>query len=475
MSDNKIHTHSEILAIFQSRISELSAETAIKYRRTLSEFDCFLAAHKLSLATLTESSISDWAVELMRQGLSRATVVQRLNILSSLFKTPSLSTVIGNSIVPREIARELESERFILPPLLSAAVFDRCLTLLREFVRNNNPHNIYGDILLFSILNGVKPLDEIIYITKDDLGDYRGISRAIIDRNIDSRRKFVFDLKQSYQTPRKIVAAISEKLGTVFNCVSGGDNHLTFESLASSLWAALAMRCGATASAILENLDHSAVYAIPCFSVTQNNRENNPASWEPDIEALLTHELPKWYVMRMRRGVRFEELRKEINDRIRPIPELFYPVEIIKRQLRGKTTAVEQPYISQTVFFKSYPENVLPMFAQIGDKAWCLRLSNNNGSPYAAIPQAEMQRFQSAIGIFTADSELHPLGSLKPKPGEKVILIQAGYSNREAQVEEVMESDCGTVLFRVKLTTDYGYEWRATIDSRQIDRILKND
>ena len=86
-----------------------------------------------------------------------------------------------------------------------------------------------------------------------------------------------------------------------------------------------------------------------------------------------------------------------------------------------------------------------------------------------------MQRFQSAIGIFTADSELHPLGSLKPKPGEKVILIQAGYSNREAQVEEVMESDCGTVLFRVKLTTDYGYEGRATIDSRQIDRILKND
>lgn len=474
MSDNKIHTHSEILAIFQSRISELSAETAIKYRRTLSEFDCFLAAHKLSLVTLTECSISDWAVELMRQGLSRATIVQRLNILSSLFKTPSLSGAIGSSVIPREIVRELESESFILPPLLSAAVFDRCMLLLREFVRNNNPHNMYGDILLFSILNGVKPLDEIIQITKDNLGDYKGISRTILDRNTDGRRKFVFDLRQSYQTPHKIVTAISEKLGTVFNYVTG-NGHFTFESLASSLWAALAMRCGATASAVLESLDHSAVYAIPRFSVTQNNRANNPASWQPGIEALLTHELPKWYVMRMRRGVRFEELRKEINDRIRPIPELFYPVEIIKRQLRGKTTAVEQPYISQTVFFKSYPEDILPMFAQIGDKAWCLRLSNNTGSPYAAIPQAEMQRFQSAIGVFTADSELHPLGSLKPKPGEKVILIQAGYSNREAQVEEVMESDCGTVLFRVKLTTDYGYEWRATIDSRQIDRILKNE
>lgn len=333
---------------------------------------------------------------------------------------------------------------------------------------------MYGDILLFSILNGVKPLDEIIQLTKDNLGNYNGISRTIIDRNIDSRRKFVFDLRQSYQTPRKIVAAISEKLGTVFNYVTG-NGHFTFESLASSLWAALAMRCGATASAVLESLNQPAVYAIPRFSVTQNNRANNPASWQPGIEALLTHELPKWYVMRMRRGVRFEELRKEINDRIRPIPELFYPVEIIKKQLRGKTTAVEQPYISQTVFFKSYPEDILPMFAQIGDKAWCLRLSNNTGSPYAAIPQAEMQRFQSAIGVFTADSELHPLGSLKPKPGEKVILIQAGYSNREARVEEVMESDCGTVLFRVKLTTDYGYEWRATIDSRQIDRILKNE
>ena len=86
-----------------------------------------------------------------------------------------------------------------------------------------------------------------------------------------------------------------------------------------------------------------------------------------------------------------------------------------------------------------------------------------------------MLRFQKAIGVFSADSEIFPLGSLTPKPGESVILIQADYSGREAVIEDVFKNNCGTVMFRVKLTTDYGYEWRAKIDARQVELISRAD
>lgn len=81
-----------------------------------------------------------------------------------------------------------------------------------------------------------------------------------------------------------------------------------------------------------------------------------------------------------------------------------------------------------------------------------------------------MQRFQSAIGHFTADTELYPLGTLIPKPGEKVILIHTDYEGRQAEVEEIVESREDTAIIRVKLTTDFGYEWRINIDARQTER-----
>ncbi len=249
---------------------------------------------------------------------------------------------------------------------------------------------------------------------------------------------------------------------------------MTFEDLSASIWVALAIRSGATASEALGCIGRTASYSVSAFCSASDTAIQHKEMWQNAIEMLVTHELPKWYVMRLRRGVRFNEIQKEISDKIHPMPELFYPVETIKKKLGSKTALFEQPFISQAVFFKSYPENVLPMFAVIGDKAWCFRVSNNIDAPYAVIPQSEMQCFQRAIGVFSADADIQPLGTLTPKPGETVILIQAGYDNREAKVEEVLESDCGTVLFRVKFTTDYGYDWRATVDARQVEQICKN-
>ena len=213
-------------------------------------------------------------------------------------------------------------------------------------------------------------------------------------------------------------------------------------------------------------------YAVPEFCHKAAIHPDNKDWWINTVNATLLHDMPQWYAMHLRKGVTFEDVRKDILDKVRPIPELFYPCETIVRLTGNRKNVDEQPFIAKTVFFKSHPENERPMFKSIGEKAWCYRVLSVPGSPYAVIPRRDMERFQRAIGVFTPDVEITPLGALAPKPGESVIVVKAGFGNRTGEVEEVINKGCGSAIFRVKLTTDNGYEFRINVDERQIERII---
>ncbi|MBD5192950.1 MAG: hypothetical protein HDS91_00290 [Bacteroidales bacterium] len=464
-----------ILSIFQSKISGLSPESALKYRRTLSDVECFLIAHRLGLKDISESVISDWTIELLRQNLSLPTIAQRLNILNVLLKTASDKGHIPPSTTPREIVRHIQSPDFCIPPLLKSTTLNHCLNLLRKTNSDDTvKHDISTDLLIFSLINGAKPLEEIITMTKDVMEHHSGLSRKIIDRNSSPRRKYIFDLKQSYRTPRQIAIEVSDHLRQTLPPAID-DPNLTFDTLSRSLWVAIALHCGALPSEAQAIVGNNAPYTLPSFCKPTNHTYHpyptSPLSlWASSIESLLTQNQPRWYAMHLRKGVSYDELRKELHDNVRPMPELFYPVETIRRQLRGKITVSEQPYISRIVFFRTHPEYILKIFSHIGSKAWCIKTGTSTDAPYAIIPPTDMAHFQRAIGIFTADSELQPMGTLTPRPGERVILIQPGYTGREALVEHILHPTCDTTLVRVRLTTDFGYEWRTTVDPRLLDR-----
>lgn len=464
MSDTKKNIRDALQADFQSVLSALSSASAMKYDRTLADFRRFLLSHNLSADTLTGGDIYDYAVESLWRGQSPATVIQRLNILNSIFRrrTASAQSPIAE---PREMARLIGEPSFELPPLLKTPVYERCLTTLRTIAADGGATAIGADLLLYSVLNPSLAPDKLILLTKSDIAGSKGLSRQILRRNAASRRKYVFDLRQSYRTPRQIAAAVIESLrGDFGHLAPGGD--ISLARLAGSLRAAIAMRCGATASRAEAELTAGAPYTLPPRPADMSPRTGEPRP-EGEIEQLLTQGQTGWYVLRMRRGVSFDELQQRIVARIHPSPELFYPVETVRKKLRGRNILVEQPFISQTVFVRTRREDLLPLMREIGDLAWCVRLSREADAAPAVVPRREMTRFQQAIGIFTPDTELYLPGTLKARPGEKVILIQAGYTDRHAIIEDVVRSDSGTVLFRVRLNTDFGYEWRATVDSRQ--------
>lgn len=495
MAEHQVNTSNLIKSVFQSRIGALSSEAAYKYRKTLADLDNFLTAHSIPLSDINSTAIADWTIELLRQGLSKATIVQRLNILNTLLKAAADKEVIPVMTAPRDIARALEAGTMRLP-LLNPTTFEQTLAAQRATAGEEKTTDIYADMLLLATLQRGTSLTALASLTKEDTRQYKGLAAHITGRNADNRRKFIFDIKQSYQTPRQIATEAGQRLRDTFPAITGTTetnasdkkSASLFDALSASLWTAYAMRSGATASQAAASIANAntatPLYTIPTEmtateTVTDEANADDAArtssiekaaqTWQQAVETLLSRDLPGWYAMRLRRGVRFEDFRKLLYDRLQAVPELFYPVETIRKHLGGKTKIVEHPFISGIVFFKTHPENILPMFARIGDKAWCIRHTDSAESPYARISQSDMQRFQRAIGHFTADTELHPLGTLIPKPGEKVILIHTDYEGRQAEVEEIVESREDTAIIRVKLTTDFGYEWRINIDARQTE------
>ena len=258
---------------------------------------------------------------------------------------------------------------------------------------------------------------------------------------------------------------------TIFKRLVGGESF-DADDFIRSLWVAIAIRSGLLSSETLGCVGGSAPYAVLPFNQAVEFHPEGKKLWINTVNTILSHEMPRWYAMHLRRRVKFDEVRKEVHEKFRPMPEFFYPCETFVRQSKNRKMIDEQPYIASTVFFKIFPESVQSLFNIIGEKAWCYRILGVPSAPYAVIPRRDMERFQKAIGIFTPDIEIKPLGELSPKPGESVIVVSAGFGGRTGKVEEVINKDSGSVIFRVKLDTDNGYEFRMDLDERQIERII---
>ena len=507
MAATKPHSNREWMEFFQSRLSRLNAETSRRYAKTITVIDLFLTGHRLNASGLADArTIDDFVIELLRAGLAKTTVIRHLNIISSLLKDAVKQGWLPSADAPRDAAKRLGASDVPLPPLMREEGYAECVGMLRRAMKEGGPSaeaagtpsdeagivsagagideaaiisqllggmkrsegSVEEDVLLLSLLNGAMPIEEVMMLKKSDEDRLSDVSYTIIHRNVNPRRDFIFNLRQSYKTPKQLLRAVSEKLLPRYgrfagsNSIDRSSGHSAASgrlgNLVRDMWIAIAMKSGATHFEAMQMLDNPDAPA----------RE----SWIRTVNSVLTHDMPRWYAMHLRRGVDFEELRKDIAEEIRPVPELFYPGETIRKRVGNKMVLDDKPFISNTVFFRSFPDRVQPMFSKIGDKAWCYRVTREAGSPYAVISPIDMRRFQTVIGVFTSDMEIHPLGTLVPRPGEQVMVVKAGYGNRQGEVEEVIEpTDGGSMIFRVKLSTDQGYEWRVDLDARQIQPV----
>lgn len=456
-----------MLEKFQSKLGKLSADSLAKYRRSLSALEIFMIGHGLSVADMSPRLVEDFVFDLMQRGKSASAIVSTLNVISSVLKGETAADTIAAATRARELARQFRTSAVAIPPLVNERTFGDCLTRLQASLKGLQPAGVAGDILIVSLLGGGTPVDQLIEMRKATVTTYTGKAKQILECNLSTTRDYVFDLRQSYHTPRQIRQKLTDSLSATFADIVGKDKT-DIDALVSSIWVALAIRCGATASEALACAPGPVPYIIPDFITAPEPDTTARSRWAKAVATLLTRNTDHWYALHMRTGVTFEQLQTDIAADIKPAPTLFYPCRTISRNLCNRKVITEQPYIDRTVFFRTAPEAVQPMFRKIGDKAWCYRMTATPGSPYAIISAAEMQRFQSAIGQFTPDTEIHPIGELTLRPTDRVILLMADFYNQEGRIDKILTDPDGRTIYRIAFTATTGIEWTVDADTRQL-------
>lgn len=449
-----------MINFFESKLQKLAADSRAKYKRVLSAFEVFLIGHGLSMKDLSPRIIDDWAYDLLRKDKPKSAIVRSLNILSSVLKGENDEAARR----ARELVRRFDGfDASSLPsaPLIKDQAVNACISSLRTYLRGTGDISVAEDLLIVSLLGGCIPVSDLVQFRKASVSEFSGKSKEILMRNQSAQRDYVFDLRQSYRTPRQILQDLSAGISSKFPDIAGAA-PLYPDQFIRSLWTALAIRSGALASEALGCVD-LAPYARPDFITPEPQTPEAKERWTKAVATLIARNTSHWYAMHMRRGVTFDDLQKEIAANLRPAPTLFYPCREISRNIRNRKVLDDQPYITGTVFFRTDPSSVMPMFEKIGDLAWCYRISATPGAPYAIIPSHEMQRFQSAIGQFTPDTELHPLGTLSLRPDDRVILLMADFYNQPATVDKILTDSSGRLIYRVAFTNSSGIEW--TVDA----------
>ena len=210
--------------------------------------------------------------------------------------------------------------------------------------------------------------------------------------------------------------------------------------------------------------------------------------------------------MRLRRKSDYAEITRRLADIAADPAEpirldaTFYPMTEIARRTAKGIQHNQEPLLPDILFFRARLTQLQPLFRRIGDLAWCYKDASRRDRGYAPIPDAQMHAFQLAIGIFTPDTDIRPLGTLTPRPGQPVLVIGGPFAGRPGRFLATLPSspapsraaaDPATsraaadpapnttalspdatypepILYRLILPGDNGIEWEATIDPRLI-------
>lgn len=484
--DNHKKHSDELGEFFRIHISELASGSADGYRKALASYRALQSADGQTGLTLTPASLRDWLAHIAWRRLTPKTILTYFTRLSAL----------ATAAMRRGLLTQVQTDEFrrLKPILLSydpertrntvdAGSHSRLINLTRTLHRADGDTRLYGSLLLISLLNGAIPPVRVARLKTADLPGLTPESRQLVDPFLTPTRTYVFPFDQSHSTPRQLERKINGGLRRVLEthgipCAADPGETIRGH------WAYAALECG-IAPSLIHRL--TGAYGDPLPELTlgasamqfYGTPEIEPLDF-PSRQAIIsqvagsfTRNPLNWYAMRLRPHVKYERLTTRI-EQAQPDasqrPELFYPCSEIARRVGRHIVSQQSPVLPGIVFFRTRVTDILPLFREIGDLAWCYTL----GGTYARIPAHAMATFQQAIGRFTPDYEVGPAGSLPLRSGDHVEVVGgpfAGYqgeitaaSGQVTQTGDTPTADLAAapgVVYRIRLFGDnHDIEWR---------------
>lgn len=463
-SDFHTHNLDFTISLLREKTAGYPAATSRNYLKAISAFETFTAIYPTAAIDRSATMLADWYVAMIVAGRTRKTALQYINSLSALCSAlPSAeeSESTGFTYI-KEKVRKLSDD---MPDCsIDADNFARLLQLIRTADRLPDNLRLAAAIMIVLLLNPAMTLTDISRLEKNSLDTLGTTIGDIVSPYISARRKYIFPLGQSEKTPKQLLDSLNSSIIHLLQ----SRNIATFgsaEATLQSYWAYAAIMSGSTPCGVVNTLGHTPP-GLAALAVCP--RDASPLTL-PTIEALLLSNPRQWHAMRLRPGVKFTTLTDRLATLSGASPELFYPCIEIARRIGKKLVYGNRPLITDIVFFRNRITEIPSLFRHIGDLAWCYRESSADGSPYATIPDSSMLEFQTAIGLFTADMDLYPIGSIDLQPNDIVEVVGDMFMGRQGRVEGTVPGQ--PTVYRLIIWGDNGLEWRADVDSRLIKKI----
>ena len=452
----------DILSALHAEALSRGGATAKAYLKALASFSRFLSDRQESPGCPSEAMLADWYACMSIEGLSPKTASYYFDCLHSLYN--SLESECRAFTIVKE---SIHASRSLPKSVIDDEAAARVCNLARIAPSLKGSDGVFASIIIFSLLNAALDPSEIAMMKKEQTETLDEGCAEIAQRFIDPKRKYIFPLQQASRTPRQLAEHVNN--GIISLLKSRGIPTLgNALNTLRSYWAYAAIRSGASGSETLVALGHKPVglpALIPCSPSDADDFRIEALRY--DIGRIFADNPFKWYAMRFRPGVRYADIKSRfeaIKDEI-TIPEVFFPCEEIAHKIGRKLVYENKPVIPDVLFFRSRVTDISPLFYRIGDLAWCYRDRSSATRAYAKVPESDMRAFQLAIGVFTPETEIYPIGCAPIYPDDIVKVIGGQLIGKTGVVDSIIEgSDSRPTLYRMILTADNGIEWRADVE-----------
>lgn len=491
-----------------------NAKSAASLRQSLDAFARFINPTEITFAGFTVDLLQEWAVNLLMGGYSAKTVTYYLKNLSALY---GRAVAVGIAPVTDAFSKAIDSvadpEWVNFLSSLNPQTFDKLQSLVRLDTSANKAAQLAKDIILFSIYCGGLTFSEVAAYRKDDYKGSDPVVLKMIGRYATPKNKYLFPIDRHHRTPKQIAHTVELMFWHILSKVG-----LTLspgpENTARDLWCATALRCGVPLTDILSVLSNFGRPVSPLAKANSLAIESGDANalsisaggkgtlsissdrveqiQEIVIEAL-TDNCEHWFAMQLRPHVTPEMIFDRLASENLSLSRTFYPMEDIVRRIGKKKVVKTKPVISGLMFFRYRITDLSRLFSRIGDLAWGYRYSLDPRTPYAVITQREMDAYQRAIGMFTEDTDLQPVGTIPLNEGDRLVIIGGLFSGRPATLQKIetpkasqLPSKTNSIptetsqfpsktIYRLLLPGDNKCEWAVYSDPRLVRKITEQD
>ncbi len=471
MADNQDEYISQLIEKFRMAASSKSETTIRNYNKAIRCLESFAGTYSYSSAFPSVQILADWLLNMRIQGMSLKTVSHYFDIIAALYK----ETAGNGSVTTAETFGMLKEKIRSFPAQEETRPIDsrrlnKILSITKTASSLSATRSVAAGVMLYSLLHRGMPLLQAAKVKTEDVMGGGDEIQALIKQYSAPNRKYLFPLGQSGLTDRQLSSRVETAVKELLS-FCGIPVIVSVNNTLKAIWAYAALSCGFPGSEVLSLLD-TVPSGIPELYLCEK-ADADPerlAALKQTVSALFADNPRRWYAMKLRARVGFEDVEARIKslDEKTPLPEFFYPYEEIVKRVGKKLIRDNKPVIRDIVFFKLRVTDILPLFCKIGDMAWCYTTSGRPGGDYAPIPSGEFARFQETIGHFTPDYEIAPIGGFEPEEGERVVILNGLMTNREFEVEKI--SDTGNVIFQLNMIGDNGFQWRTKANSHQIHK-----